>query len=47
MAQLGAVTNSEELMEEVLEASDETGEWIWRFPNYQPYKDILKSSLRI
>ncbi len=32
------------LMEEVLKASVETGEWIWCFPNYQPYKDMLRSS---
>jgi leucyl aminopeptidase len=40
----GAVTNSEELMEEVLEASAETGEWIWRLPNYAPYKKMLRTS---
>ncbi|KHF41091.1 leucyl aminopeptidase [Halalkalibacter okhensis] len=40
----GAVTNNEELMEDVLEASVETGEWIWRLPNYAPYKKMLKTS---
>ncbi|WP_332633654.1 leucyl aminopeptidase [Halalkalibacter flavus] len=40
----GAVTNNEELLEEVLEASVETGEWIWRLPNYAPYKKMLKTS---
>ncbi|MFC0469601.1 leucyl aminopeptidase [Halalkalibacter kiskunsagensis] len=40
----GAVTNNEELMEEILEASAETGEWIWRLPNYAPYKKMLKTS---
>lgn len=40
----GAVTNNEELMEDVLEASAETGEWIWRLPNYEPYKQMLRTS---
>jgi leucyl aminopeptidase len=40
----GAITNNESLMEELLEASVETGEWIWRLPNYKPYRDMLKSS---
>ncbi|WP_100373897.1 leucyl aminopeptidase [Bacillus sp. FJAT-45037] len=40
----GAVTNDEAFMEEVLEASIETGEWIWRLPSYKPYRDMLKSS---
>ncbi|WP_332695718.1 leucyl aminopeptidase [Halalkalibacter lacteus] len=40
----GAVTNNEELLEEVLEASVETGEWIWCLPNYAPYKKMLKTS---
>ncbi|MBP3949882.1 leucyl aminopeptidase [Bacillus suaedae] len=40
----GAITNNEDFMEEVLEASAETGEWIWRLPSYQPYKDMLKTS---
>ncbi|MDT8858615.1 leucyl aminopeptidase [Alkalihalobacillus sp. MEB130] len=40
----GAITNNEEFMEDVLEASVETGEWIWRLPNYEPYKKMLKTS---
>ncbi|ARK31902.1 leucyl aminopeptidase [Halalkalibacter krulwichiae] len=40
----GAITNNEALMEDVLEASAETGEWIWRLPNYAPYKNLLRSS---
>ncbi|MDV2886118.1 leucyl aminopeptidase [Alkalihalophilus pseudofirmus] len=40
----GAVTNNESFMEEVLEASVETGEWIWRLPSYKPYRDMLKTS---
>ncbi|WP_017726413.1 leucyl aminopeptidase [Halalkalibacterium ligniniphilum] len=40
----GAVTNNEEWMEEVLEASAETGEWTWRLPSYEPYREMLKTS---
>ena len=40
----GAVTNNEQLMEDVLYASAETGEWIWRLPNYEPYKKMLYTS---
>ncbi|MFC0559516.1 leucyl aminopeptidase [Halalkalibacter alkalisediminis] len=40
----GAVTNNEELMEDILEASAETGEWIWQLPNYEPYKQMLRTS---
>ncbi|TWI52923.1 leucyl aminopeptidase [Halalkalibacter nanhaiisediminis] len=40
----GAVTNHEELMQEVLEASAKTDEWIWGLPNFQPYKDMLRTS---
>jgi leucyl aminopeptidase len=40
----GAVTNNKELMEDILEASAETGEWVWRLPNYDPYKKMLKTS---
>lgn len=40
----GAVTNDEDFMIDVLEASEDTGEWIWRLPNYKPYKEKVKSS---
>ncbi|GAE27929.1 cytosol aminopeptidase PepA [Halalkalibacter wakoensis JCM 9140] len=40
----GAVTNNNDWMEEVVEASIETDEWIWTFPTYAPYKKMLKSS---
>lgn len=40
----GAVTNNEGLMEEVLEAAFDADEWVWRLPNYKPYKEMVKSS---
>jgi leucyl aminopeptidase len=40
----GAVTNDEDFMIDVLEASEETGEWIWRLPSYEPYKEKVRSS---
>lgn len=40
----GAVTNNEELMIEVLESAQEAGELMWRLPNFEPYKEMLKTS---
>lgn len=40
----GAITNDEEWMEDVLHAAIDAGEWVWRLPNYQPYKEMLKTS---
>lgn len=40
----GAVTNNEELMEDVLLASGEAGEYVWRLPSFEPYKEMLRSS---
>lgn len=40
----GAMTNDEELMEKVLEASIETGEMIWRLPITEKDKEKVRSS---
>ncbi|WP_227937485.1 leucyl aminopeptidase [Alkalihalobacillus deserti] len=40
----GAVTNNEDLLGDILEASVETGEWIWSLPNFAPYKQMLRTS---
>lgn len=40
----GAVANNDKLYDQLSRASDEAGEWIWRFPDHQPYKDMVKSS---
>ncbi len=40
----GAITNDEELMEDVLLAAGEAGEYLWRLPNFDPYKEMLRSS---
>jgi leucyl aminopeptidase len=40
----GAITNDEELMEDVLVAAGEAGEYLWRLPNFDPYKEMLRSS---
>lgn len=40
----GAVTNDEELMEDVLMSANEVGELMWRLPNFDPYKELLKTS---
>ncbi|OIJ20935.1 leucyl aminopeptidase [Anaerobacillus alkalidiazotrophicus] len=40
----GAVTNDEELMEDVFLAAKEAGEYLWRLPNFDPYKEMLKTS---
>lgn len=40
----GAVTNNEDLMIDVLESAQEAGELMWRLPNFDPYKEMLKTS---
>lgn len=40
----GAVTNHEDFMIDVLEASQEAGELMWRLPNFDEYKELVKSS---
>lgn len=40
----GTVTNDEELVEDVLMAAGEAGELLWRLPNFDPYKEMLRSS---
>jgi leucyl aminopeptidase len=40
----GAITNDEDLMEDVLVAAGEAGEYLWRLPNFDPYKEMLRSS---
>lgn len=40
----GAVTNDEEFVEDVLMAAGEAGELLWRLPNFDPYKEMLRSS---
>lgn len=40
----GAVTNNEDWMIEVLEAAQENGELIWRLPDFEPYKKMVRSS---
>lgn len=40
-----AITNNEELVEEVLEAAAEAGELVWRLPAYKQYKEQIKSKI--
>lgn len=40
-----ALTNNEELMEEVMEAAGEAGELVWRLPGYKPYMEQIKSEI--
>ena len=40
----GAVTNDEEFVEDVLVSAGEAGEYLWRLPNFEPYKEMLRSS---
>lgn len=40
----GTVTNNESFMENVLLAAGEAGEYLWRLPNFEPYKEMLKTS---
>lgn len=39
----GAITNNKELMEEIIEASDFSGEYIWELPNYKEFREYFKS----
>lgn len=40
-----ALTNNEELMEDVMEAAAEAGELVWRLPGYKPYMEQIKSEI--
>lgn len=40
----GALTNHEALMNQVLEAAEENGELMWRLPNFEPYKKMVRAS---
>jgi leucyl aminopeptidase len=40
-----AITNNEELVEDVLEAAAEAGELVWRLPAYKQYKEQIKSKI--
>jgi leucyl aminopeptidase len=40
----GAVTNNEELYEEVVQASYETGELVWLLPSYDHFKEKIRKS---
>lgn len=41
----GAVTNNQDLMDEVLEASKRAGEPVWQLPTNEEYKEALKGSV--
>lgn len=41
----GAITNDEQLMNEVLAASAETGERVWQLPAYSEYKKLIRSDV--
>ena len=40
-----AITNNEELVENVLESAAEAGELVWRLPAYKQYKEQIKSKI--
>lgn len=40
----GVVTNDEDFVIEVLECGQEAGEYMWRLPDFEPYKKLVKSS---
>lgn len=41
----GAVTNNQDLMDDVLEASRVSGEPTWQFPTNEEYKEVLKGDI--
>lgn len=41
----GAVTNNEDFMQEILEASRRSGEKIWQLPAYPEFREMLKSEV--
>lgn len=41
----GAVTNDEEFMQEILEASRRSGEKIWQLPAFSEFREMLKSEV--
>jgi leucyl aminopeptidase len=38
----GAITNDEDLMNEVKKASELAGEYVWQLPSYPEYKELIK-----
>ncbi|MDQ0206575.1 leucyl aminopeptidase [Alkalicoccobacillus murimartini] len=40
----GAITNNDEWMQKVTEASETAGEWIWQLPSHKPYQKMLQTS---
>lgn len=40
----GLFANDDELAEQLLEASDETGDYAWRLPMFDEYQELLKSN---
>lgn len=40
----GAITNDENFMIDLLESAQEAGELLWRLPDFEPYKKMVKSS---
>lgn len=40
----GAVTNDEDFFIDVLECGHQAGEYIWRLPDFDPYKKLVRSS---
>ncbi|MFK3938388.1 leucyl aminopeptidase [Alkalihalobacillus sp. NPDC078783] len=40
----GAITNNDDWMKKVTEASEAAGEWIWQLPSHKPYKKMLATS---
>lgn len=40
-----AITNNEDLVENVFEAAAEAGELVWRLPAYKQYKELIKSQI--
>ena len=40
-----AITNNEELVEDVFEAAADAGELVWRLPAYKQYKEQIKSQI--
>ncbi|HIW32773.1 MAG TPA: leucyl aminopeptidase [Candidatus Paenibacillus intestinavium] len=41
----GAITNDEQLMQQVIAASTRSGERVWQFPAYDEYKKLIRSDV--
>lgn len=41
----GLFSNDEELVKKIIDAGDKTGEFVWRLPIHEKYKDMVKSSV--